>query len=95
MRRPSFTRPPIVEDGAKIGAGVDDRPVLHVGPEVELGDGCELVSHVRVAGRTTIGARTRIFPFASIGHPPQDLKYRGEPSTLRSAPIAPSARASP
>ena len=47
-----------------------------------LGDGVELVSHVVVAGRTTIGARTRIFPFASIGHQPQDLKYKGEPSTL-------------
>ena len=42
-----------------------------------LGDGVELLSHVVVAGRTTIGARTRIFPFASIGHQPQDLKYQG------------------
>ena len=41
-----------------------------------------LDSHVVVTGRTTIGARTRIFPFASIGHPPQDVKYKGEPSTL-------------
>ena len=47
-----------------------------------LGDRVELVSHAVVAGRTTIGARTRIFPFASIGHQPQDLKYKGEPSTL-------------
>jgi UDP-N-acetylglucosamine acyltransferase len=72
----------IVEDGAKIGAGAKIGPFCMVGPEVELGDGCELVSHVAVAGQTTIGARTRIFPFASIGHIPQDLKYRGEPSTL-------------
>ena len=42
----------------------------------------ELVSHVALAGRTKIGARSRIFPFASIGHQPQDLKYRGEPSRL-------------
>ena len=41
-----------------------------------------LHSHAVVTGRTTIGARTRIFPFASIGHQPQDLKYHGEPSTL-------------
>src|SRR5918998_898425 len=72
----------VVEDGAKIGAGVKIGPFCTVGPEVELGEGCELVSHVALAGRTTIGPRTRIFPFASIGHIPQDLKYRGEPSTL-------------
>lgn len=72
----------IVEDGARIGEGVSIGPYCVVGPEVTLGDGCELVSHVAVAGRTTIGPRTRIFPFASIGHQPQDLKYRGEASTL-------------
>lgn len=53
-----------------------------VGPDVELGDGVELLSHVAVAGRTSIGARTKIYPFASIGHQPQDLKFKGEPSTL-------------
>ena len=47
-----------------------------------LGDGVRLVSHVSLAGDTTVGARTRIFPFAAIGHPPQDLKYRGEPVRL-------------
>ena len=47
-----------------------------------LGDGVRLVSHVSLVGDTTIGARTRIFPFAAIGHPPQDLKYRGEPVRL-------------
>jgi UDP-N-acetylglucosamine acyltransferase len=72
----------IIEDGAKIGIGAKIGPFCMVGPEVHLGDGCELVSHVAVAGKTRIGARTRIFPFASIGHIPQDLKYRGEPSTL-------------
>jgi UDP-N-acetylglucosamine acyltransferase len=53
-----------------------------VGADVSLGEGVELKSHVVVTGRTTIGARCRIFPFASIGHQPQDLKYKGEPSTL-------------
>jgi UDP-N-acetylglucosamine acyltransferase len=72
----------VVEDGAKIGAGVRIGPFCTVGPEVELGEGCQLVSHVAMGGRTTVGPRTRIFPFASIGHIPQDLKYRGEPSTL-------------
>ncbi|HHY49611.1 MAG TPA: acyl-ACP--UDP-N-acetylglucosamine O-acyltransferase, partial [Alphaproteobacteria bacterium] len=47
-----------------------------------LHDNVELISHVVVAGRTEIGAGTRIFPFASIGHQPQDLKYQGEPSRL-------------
>jgi UDP-N-acetylglucosamine acyltransferase len=72
----------IVEDGARLGADVEIGPFCIVGPEVTLGDGCRLVSHCVVAGRTSIGARTRIFPFASIGHQPQDLKYHGEPSTL-------------
>ena len=73
----------IVEDGAILGAGVKIGPFCHVGPRVELGDGVELVSHAVVAGNTGIGARTRIFPFASIGHEPQDLKYRGEENSLR------------
>ena len=72
----------IVEDGAPLGEGVTVGPFSVVGAEVALGDGVTLASHVVVTGRTTIGARTRIFPFASIGHQPQDLKYKGEPSTL-------------
>jgi UDP-N-acetylglucosamine acyltransferase len=75
-------RTAVVEDGASLGEGVKIGPFCHVGGQVELGDGVELLSHVVVAGRTGIGARTRIFPFASIGHQPQDLKYKGEPSTL-------------
>ncbi|MDJ0948448.1 MAG: acyl-ACP--UDP-N-acetylglucosamine O-acyltransferase [Alphaproteobacteria bacterium] len=72
----------IVEDGAKLGTDVKVGPFCCIGPEAELGDGVVLASHVVVAGRTTVGAGTRIYPFASIGHPPQDLKYRGEPSRL-------------
>jgi UDP-N-acetylglucosamine acyltransferase len=72
----------VIEDGAKLGAGVRIGAFCVVGSEVSLGDGVELLSHVVVAGRTSIGLRTRIFPFASIGHQPQDLKYKGEPSTL-------------
>ncbi len=53
-----------------------------VGPKVILGDEVELVSHVVIAGRTTIGARTKVFPFASLGHQPQDLKYAGEDTLL-------------
>ena len=72
----------IVEDGAKIGEGSVIGPFCHIGPQVEIGPNAELKSHVVIAGQTKIGARSRIFPFASIGHQPQDLKYRGEPSTL-------------
>ena len=82
MSKPDRHATAIVEDGAKIAGGVRIGPYCMIGPEVEIGEGCELVSHVVVAGRTRIGPRTRLFPFASIGHQPQDLKYKGEPSTL-------------
>jgi UDP-N-acetylglucosamine acyltransferase len=72
----------VVEAGAKVGQGVKIGPFSIVGADVVLGDGCELISHVVVTGRTTIGARTKLFPFASIGHQPQDLKFKGELSTL-------------
>jgi UDP-N-acetylglucosamine acyltransferase len=72
----------IVESGARLGEGVRIGPFCLVGSQVALADEVELESHVVVTGRTTIGAKTRIFPFASIGHQPQDLKYKGEPSTL-------------
>lgn len=72
----------IIEKGAKIAAGAKIGPYCIVGSDVSLGEGVELVSHVVVAGTTEIGARTRIFPFASIGHQPQDLKYHGEPCSL-------------
>lgn len=73
----------IVEDGAKLGEGVRIGPFSFVGAEAVLEDGVELISHAVVTGRTTIGARARIFPFASLGHQPQDLKYKGEASTLK------------
>ncbi|MEL7347797.1 MAG: acyl-ACP--UDP-N-acetylglucosamine O-acyltransferase [Pseudomonadota bacterium] len=72
----------IVEEGAHLGEGVSIGPYAHIGAEVELGDGVEIFSHAVVAGRTRVGPQTRIWPFASVGHQPQDLKYRGEPSTL-------------
>jgi UDP-N-acetylglucosamine acyltransferase len=82
MSKPDRHATAIVEDGAVIGEGARIGPYCTIGAEVEIGAGCELVSHVVVAGRTRIGARARLFPFASIGHQPQDLKYKGEPSTL-------------
>ncbi len=72
----------IVDPQARLGTGVEIGPYCIVGSDVQLGDGVVLLSHVVVAGRTTIGPRTQIFPFASIGHRPQDLKYAGEASEL-------------
>jgi UDP-N-acetylglucosamine acyltransferase len=80
--KPEIHPTALVDEGARIGEGVRIGPFCQVTREVTLGDGVELKSHVVVTGRTTVGARTRIFPFASIGHQPQDLKYRGEPSRL-------------
>ena len=73
----------VVAHAAKLGRGVSIGPFCVVGPDIDLGDGVELLSHVVLAGRTSIGEGTRIFPFASLGHEPQDLKYRGESSELR------------
>jgi UDP-N-acetylglucosamine acyltransferase len=72
----------IIEPGASLGPGVRIGPYCHVGPRVRLGEAVELMSHVVVAGNTAIGPRTRLFPFASIGQTPQDLKYKGEDSRL-------------
>lgn len=72
----------VVEPGAIIAGDAVVGPYCVVGSEVTLGSGVELLSHVVVAGKTSIGPRTRIFPFASIGHRPQDLKFAGEASTL-------------
>ena len=72
----------IVAPGAQLGQGVKIGPYCIVGEFVVLHDNVELISHVSVDGHTEIGADTRIFPFASVGHVPQDLKYHGEASRL-------------
>ncbi|MBL0373000.1 acyl-ACP--UDP-N-acetylglucosamine O-acyltransferase [Rhizobium sp. KVB221] len=72
----------IIEDGAAIGDNVSIGPFCHVGPHVTLGEGVELISHVVVAGRTTIGKGTRIFPSAVIGADPQSVHHAGEETTL-------------
>jgi UDP-N-acetylglucosamine acyltransferase len=82
MPSPKVHPTAIVEDGAELAQDVEIGPFCVVGPQVKLAAGVKLVSHVAVAGRTSIGPRTSLFPFASIGHQPQDLKYKGEPSTL-------------
>src|SRR6266581_7554346 len=72
----------IVEPGARLADDVEIGPYCVIGARVALGAGVSLKSHVVIDGRTTIGAHTRIFPFASIGFETQDLKYAGEPSSL-------------
>ncbi|MGD9544227.1 MAG: acyl-ACP--UDP-N-acetylglucosamine O-acyltransferase [Methylocystis sp.] len=71
---PSVHPSSIVEDGARLGAGVSVGPFCHIGAGVALGDGATLDAHVVVGGRTRIGARVRIFPFAAVGLPSQDMK---------------------
>ncbi|RLL70917.1 acyl-ACP--UDP-N-acetylglucosamine O-acyltransferase [Paenirhodobacter hankyongi] len=72
----------VIEEGATIAAGVHIGPFCHVGPEVCLAEGVELKSHVVVSGLTEIGEDTTVFPFASLGQVPQDLKYKGEKTRL-------------
>lgn len=72
----------VIESDAKIGHNVKIGPFCLVGSEVVLSDNIELKSHVVIEGRTSIGENTIIYPFASIGHKPQDLKYNGEKSEI-------------
>ena len=71
-----------IEDGAVIADDVSIGPFCVVGANVTLGPGCRLVSHVSVAGHTTIGTGTTVYPFASLGSAPQSLGYKGEPTRL-------------
>ncbi len=72
----------IIADGAKIGSNVKIGPYCVIGEAVSLDEGCELISHVVIDGKTRIGKGNRFFPFASVGMQPQDLKYHGEPSRV-------------
>ena len=72
----------VIENGAKIAESVKIGAFCVVGSEVTLDKGVELVSHVSISGRTSVGENTKIYPFASLGHAPQDLKYKGEKSKL-------------
>ena len=72
----------VVDPNATLGSGVQIGPFCVIGPDVELGDECKLHSHVVIEGHTKLGANCKIFPFASLGHIPQDKKYKGEKSQL-------------
>src|SRR5450759_4105301 len=71
-----------IEAGAVIGRDVSIGPYCTIGPHVTVGDGCRLLAHVNLTGHTTIGPRTVIHPFASLGSPPQSFSYRGGPTKL-------------
>jgi UDP-N-acetylglucosamine acyltransferase len=75
-----------VADGARIGDGVEIGPYCIVGPQVDIGDGARLIAHVHVAGATTIGAGTVVYPFTSLGTPPQSVHYRGGATRLLIGP---------
>jgi len=72
----------VVDPNAQLGPDVEIGPYCVVGANVELAGGCKLHSHVVIEGHSVLGANCEIFPFASLGHIPQDMKYRGEESRL-------------
>ena len=72
----------VIDKKAKISASVKIGPFCYVGPNVELSDNVELISNVHIEGFTKIGKGTKIFPFASIGTQPQDLKFNKEQTNL-------------
>jgi UDP-N-acetylglucosamine acyltransferase len=72
----------LVADGAKLADDVEIGPYSTVGPNVELRSGVRLISHVNVDGHTVIKERTTVYPFASLGTPPQSVSYRGGPTRL-------------
>src|SRR5690554_3779944 len=72
----------IVDPSAKLADNVTVGPWSYIGPNVEIGEGTEILSHVVVKGPTVIGRNNRIFQFCSVGEECQDKKYAGEPTTL-------------
>lgn len=72
----------IIHSGAKLASDVKVGPYSIIGEHVEIGAGTEVMSHVVIDGRTRLGKNNRIFPYASIGLAPQDLKYAGEPTSV-------------
>jgi len=72
----------IIDKNAKISKTAKIGPYTIIGSNVEIGDEVEIHSHANIVGNTKIGSGTQIFPFASIGTQPQDLKYKGEKNSL-------------
>ena len=72
----------IIDPAAQLGTDISVGPFCTVGASVKLGDRVRLISHVVVDGHTHIGADSTVYPFASLGLRPQDLKFKNEPSVL-------------
>jgi UDP-N-acetylglucosamine acyltransferase len=72
----------IIDREAEIAADVEIGPYCVIGAHVVIHEGCRVASHVNLTGHTTVGARTTIAPFASLGTPPQSVKYRGGSTRL-------------
>ena len=72
----------VIDKKAKIGKNVKIGPFCFVGPKVQINDNVELISNVHIEGKTIVGEGTKIYPFSSIGTPPQDKKYKGEDNSL-------------
>lgn len=71
-----------VQPGAVIGQDVSIGPYCVIGDDAVIGDGCKIAAQVHIQGHATIGPRTRIASFTSLGGPPQSTRYRGGPTTL-------------
>src|SRR5690348_5616666 len=72
----------IIHPRARVPASVTVGPYSVIGDEVELGEDCEVMAHVVLGGPAKFGRQNRIFPYASLGQDPQDVKYHGEPTRL-------------
>ena len=72
----------IISEGAKIAENVSIGDFCYIGPNVSINQNCKIMSHVHISGNTTIGTGNIIYPFASIGTDPQDLKFKGEKNKL-------------
>jgi UDP-N-acetylglucosamine acyltransferase len=72
----------IIEDGAIIGNNVEIGAYAYIGSKVKIGDNTKIHHHATIEGKTTIGEGNEIFPYASLGTAPQDLKYAGEDTEL-------------
>jgi len=73
----------IISEGAKIANDVSIGDFCYIGPDVSINENCKIMSHVHISGNTTIGTGNIIYPFASIGTDPQDLKFKGEKNKLK------------
>ena len=72
----------IIDNKAKVSSSANIGPYSVIGPNVEIGEDVIIHSHVNISGNTIIGSGNKIYPFASIGNDPQDLKYNGEKTKL-------------